>query len=277
MAKGLGLLGNFNGKVGNTVGYAHKTSTNKQTQGVRVHQPIVKNPKTYGQAEMRLKLAPINATYKLLKPIIDRGQEGRTYGNKSRLKWISNALKQFEGPWSYPISKMFNPAIVPISNGTIQVRFDVTGGKQHLRLEVPSLYIPADTTLGKLSQRIMIAYPNVLNGDQLTFVAVLNSGGYVYFIYDSFIVDSSSNEPIPEFITINNNYCSYKLSSSIQQAYTVILSRKSLSGAHLRNQSFLVPGAGYDISLLTDDAKLAAIQAYMAADGSSDWEEDTQQ
>ena len=93
MAKGIGLIGNFRGKVGNMVGYNLKDSNNKQTQGVRVYQPVVKNPKTYGQAEQRAKLAPINATYRALKAIIDRGQEGKAYGNKSRLAWLSAAMK----------------------------------------------------------------------------------------------------------------------------------------------------------------------------------------
>ena len=84
MAKGVGLIGNFKGKVGNTVGYSLKDSNNKQTQGIRVYQPVVRNPKTYAQAEQRMKLAPINATYRALKMIIDRGQEGLAYGNKSR-------------------------------------------------------------------------------------------------------------------------------------------------------------------------------------------------
>ena len=81
MAKGIGLIGNFRGKVGNMVGYNLKDSNNKQTQGVRVYQPVVKNPKTYAQAEQRAKLSPINATYRALKPIIDRGQESKAYGN----------------------------------------------------------------------------------------------------------------------------------------------------------------------------------------------------
>ena len=73
MAKGIGLIGNFKGKVGNTVGYKLTASNNGQTQGIRVYQPIVKNPKSAGQAEQRAKLLAVNATYRALKKVIDRG------------------------------------------------------------------------------------------------------------------------------------------------------------------------------------------------------------
>ena len=85
MAKGIGLIGNFRGKVGNMVGYNLKDSNNKQTQGVRVYQPCSKEPKTYGQAQQRAKLAPVNVTYRALKGIIDRGSRSQAHNNKSRM------------------------------------------------------------------------------------------------------------------------------------------------------------------------------------------------
>ena len=75
MAKGTGLIGNFKGKVGNTVGYKLAASNNGQTQGIRVYQPIVKNPKSAGQAEQRAKLLAVNTTYRSLKMVSDRGNE----------------------------------------------------------------------------------------------------------------------------------------------------------------------------------------------------------
>ena len=99
MAKGIGLIGNFKGKVGNMVGYKLTDSNSGNTQGIRVYQPIVKNPKTAAQAEQRAKLAPINATYRALKMVIDRGNEGLPYGNKSRLAWLKQAFKAEHMPW----------------------------------------------------------------------------------------------------------------------------------------------------------------------------------
>ena len=92
MAKGIGLVGNFKGKVGNMVGYKLSDSNTGNTQGIRVYQPIVRNPKTSAQAEQRAKLAPINATYRALKMVIDRGNESKPYGNASRIAWLKKAL-----------------------------------------------------------------------------------------------------------------------------------------------------------------------------------------
>ena len=54
MAKAQGIIGNFKGKVGNMVGYQLTDSNNKQTQGIRIYQPNVKNPKTSAQAEQQM-------------------------------------------------------------------------------------------------------------------------------------------------------------------------------------------------------------------------------
>ena len=99
MAKGIGLIGNFKGKVGNMVGYKLSDSNTGNSQGIRVYQPIVRNPKDLRSGRAACKLAPINATYRALKMVIDRGNEGLPYGNKSRLAWLKQAFKAEGMPW----------------------------------------------------------------------------------------------------------------------------------------------------------------------------------
>ena len=172
MAKGIGLIGNFKGKVGNTVGYKLTASNNGQTQGIRVYQPIVKNPKSAGQAEQRAKLLAVNATYRALKMVIDRGNEGLPYGNKSRLAWLKTALKAEKMPWFEKGALVTSPVGCPLTKGTLS-GIEVEVGDDDLL--IPCQGVTAETsinTVGALSTALKAAYPFLKDGDQVTLVIV---------------------------------------------------------------------------------------------------------
>ena len=275
MAKGTGLIGNFRGKVGNMVGYNLKDSNNKQTQGVRVYQPIVKNPKTYAQAEQRAKLAPINATYRALKAIIDRGQEGKPYGNKSRLAWLSAAMKEFNGAWFEKSEPVGYPALVPITDGSLSFSPDMSDVDREVVFIVTGL-ATTDTTIGALSKKIIARYPSLKNGDQLTFVGTYGTGSAISAKFNSIILNTESTDALPSWLTIPAERKLQAFNSGNDcNAATVIVSRESASGQHLRSRNVLTMTEGYDPDVIGDEAREAAIKSYMAGSTTSDWAEES--
>lgn len=277
MAKGIGLIGNFRGKVGNMVGYNLKDSNNKQTQGVRVYQPIVKNPKTYGQAEQRAKLAPINATYRALKMVIDRGQEGKAYGNKSRLAWLSAALKMFDGGWFLKNAAISAPALVPLTEGSLGVNFPVALADTKCKITLTTAATTAPTTIGALTTALLANFIALKNGDQITFVDVAGNANGLQVAVASIVLDSESTTALPANIVATTSDVTFSGNGGSMAAGAIIVSREGNGGEHLRSKTSLQQAAGYDADLLADAAQEAAVRSYMAGSVNSDWAEESLQ
>ena len=274
MAKGLGIIGNFKGKVGNIVGYNLKDSNNKQTQGLRAYQPVVRNPKTSRQAEQRAKMAPINATYRALKGIIDRGQEGVAYGNKSRLRFLSEAMKQFDGPWFMKGEAVTLPIKTNITRGSLPMIGITDVGNDTLFTELSVGSVTEITTLGVLSTALLANNSFLKEGDQLTFVI----GEVGKMTIESIIIDSTSTEATQAFEITNG-----KIEFTQNQIFEVdkvfgcvILSREGDNGQHLRSTTALTLSTDTAADThYTSTAKDAAIESYMAANGNTDWPEES--
>lgn len=277
MAKGIGLIGNFRGKVGNMVGYNLKDSNNKQTQGVRVYQPIVKNPKTYAQAEQRAKLAPINATYRVLKMIIDRGQEGKAYGNKSRLAWLSDAMKSFRGPWMDKGSVNNHPAIGVLTRGTLlPLTFDEDANNM-VSIEVRIAGGTAVTTVGELSTLLLAIHPQLKEGDQITGVGVQSFAVGMNAIVESIVIDTTSTEQLANPLGTDDLFFNLCAGHGYYEAIACIVSREATNGEHLRSTSTLIKTDRFPSEKLEDAAKEAAIKSYMAGGSNTDWAEESLQ
>lgn len=274
MAKGLGIIGNFKGKVGNIVGYNLKDSNNKQTQGLRAYQPVVRNPKTAAQAEQRAKMAPINATYRALKGIIDRGQEGVAYGNKSRLRFLSEAMKQFDGPWFEKGEAVTLPIKTNITRGSLpKISIVSISGDEYL-VSLNLGNVEQIATVGALSTALLANNSFLKEGDQLTFVNGVVGNVEVV----SIVLDNASTEVVTGFsvsqqnlLVIPNN--SYEIGKMFA---CVILSREGDNGQHLRSTTALtLSTAAAADTHYTSAAKDAAIESYMAANGNTDWPEES--
>lgn len=270
MAKGLGLIGNFRGKLGNAVGYQLKDSNNKQTQGVRVYQPVVKNPKTAGQAEQRARMAVINATYRALKSVIDRGQEGVAYGNKSRLRWLSDAMKSFNGAWYEKGALIGNPALVPIAKGSLGAPVYAMNGED-VAITCGGVTTSSDvTTIGKVSAALKVGYPNLKDGDQITIVELGPINGALSAEVFSFLIDTTDNTAI-DIISAADDQLLVGL-GAFATCGAVIVSREGESGQHLRsNATIVVNAAVAEDAPFNAAAKKAAIASYMTAGASVDW------
>lgn len=274
MAKGIGLIGNFRGKVGNMVGYNLKDSNNKQTQGVRVYQPIVKNPKTFAQAQQRAKLAPVNVTYRALKGIIDRGQESKRYGNKSRLAWLKDALKAFDGGWFEKGAVITAPALVPLTKGSLPKLFPVASNADNCVITFATAAAQAPATIGDLSTAIKANFHQVEDGDQITFVDIHSTANGIEVSVESIVIDTTSTASIPTAFTAATGSLTYAPNGANMAAGAIILSREGDAGQHLRSTTAIQQAKGYDADLLADEAQEAATKSYMAGSTTSDWHEE---
>lgn len=275
MAKGVGLIGNFKGKVGNTVGYSLKDSNNKQTQGIRVYQPVVRNPKTYAQAEQRMKLAPINATYRALKMIVDRGQEGLAYGNKSRLAWLSQTIKAYGNAYFEKSALINVPVLAPLTKGSLVNLPQPSESDEAACLTINLGGQAAPTTIGALSSLIVAQYPNVKNGDQITFVNIGSNADGLAGNFDSITIDTTSTDSIPSMFSFDGNKLYFAGIAEVGMAAAVILSREGENSAHLRSTTSLTKVGEYSNARDTDAAKEAAIVSYMSQGANTDWAEES--
>lgn len=275
MAKGIGLIGNFKGKVGNTVGYKLSASNTGNTQGIRIYQPIVRNPKTSAQAEQRAKLAPINATYRALKMVIDRGNEGLPYGNKSRLAWLKQAFKAEDMPWFIKGASVNFPVGCRLTKGSLAsigaqcnddvISFSCQGVKEDTDV----------TTIGKLSTAILAGVPTLREGDQLTFVGIIKGHSTLVPQIVSIVLDKKSTEANHIFST-GTASIEFGLADSAL-AFAVIISREGANGEHLRSTEMLKVPADVAAAAPYDAAsKAAAIESYQSsASANSDWAEES--
>lgn len=275
MAKALGLIGNFKGKLGNTVGYSLKDSNNKQTQGVRVYQPVVRNPKTAAQAEQRAKLAPINATYRALKMVIDRGQEGKAYGNKSRLAWLSAAMKAFNGGWFEKGAAITMPALVPLTKGSLAINITPVPEQTFIKINIDGLVASGITNLGKFAEAMIASFSGLTNGDQITFVKVASNNSAILTKVESLVLDTTSTAALPSWLTVEDDYVNVFVDDNDTTAGAIIVSREGDNGAHLRTTTSLQMLEEYNGELLTPGAKEAAIESYMSQGANTDWAEES--
>lgn len=275
MAKGIGLIGNFKGKVGNMVGYKLSDSNTGNSQGIRVYQPIVRNPKTSAQAEQRAKLAPINATYRALKMVIDRGNEGLPYGNKSRLAWLKQAFKAQNMPWIVKGGNMAYPVGCPLTKGSL-AGVEIEVGDDEFEITCSGVTQESTfATIGAVSTALKAAYSNLKDGDQITVVIVGQMTGALAADIFSFVIDTTSTEPTTKFgpaankIVVNSDL--YKIGGS------VIVSREGANGEHLRSTTSIQINADTLGSVPYDaNAKKAAIESYQnAAGANADWAEES--
>lgn len=275
MAKGIGLIGNFKGKVGNMVGYKLSDSNTGNTQGIRVYQPIVRNPKTSAQAEQRAKLAPINATYRALKMVIDRGNEGLPYGNKSRLAWLKQTFKAEGMPWFVKGAQPTFPVVCPLTKGSLAgINFRVDEGT--LEIIVPGLTeSTAVATVAAVSAALLAGYSSLKEGDQITLVSVQGQNNGMSTHVFSFVLSKTDTSALSNF-SAGNEILTYNCPIDGQFG-AVIVSREGDNGAHLRSTSSLKGMTGATSPAPYDaTSKAAAIESYQnAAGANSDWAEES--
>lgn len=275
MGKSVGFIGNFKGKLGNTVGYKVSLSNSGTNQGVRIYQPNIKNPKSAAQAEQRAKYAPIFETYRALKMIIDRGNESKPYGNASRIAWLRKAFQADYIPWTQKGFTTNNPVLCQLTQGTLKgIPFIIDGDALAFDLTVDTP-VGALTTVGKVSTVFLQNFPYLKKGDQVTVVLNMPNVEVLDFQIISYILDEGNTTPVRD-LTVQDSLLKLFTDDQIDAA-AVIVSRQGAKGEHLRSTSFLTPMDNLTKYPPYDDAsKKAAIASYMATDrANADWAEES--
>ena len=123
--------------------------------------------------------------------------------------------------------------------------------------------------------KFLNAYAGLQNGDQLTFVQVNTvTTGMASFI-DSIVLNESSTEAIPSFITVGDGIITIFDDTEAATAAAVIVSREGANGSHLRNNTTLKAMPEYANAPEDDAAKQAAIESYMSQGANTDWAEES--
>ena len=274
MAKATGIYGNFNGKIGNTVGFKIAQSRNRQNQGVRIYQPSVGNPKTAAQAEQRARVAAVQGTYTMLRNIIDRGNERKPYGYASRVEWLRNAYRSEIFPWYPKGARIASPVICPLTFGSLP-ELDWYANEDYIVLNAPG--IPDSENLkdiGGVSYWLEHYNTFLRDGDQLTFVTLSDNGSITDIDIFSIILDKQSGEGIDQFSVYQNTI---RYESHITSGIAaIIVSREGANGKHIRSSSSLRPYNGLvNATPYNAASKAAAIASYQnAGAANSDWSED---
>ena len=274
MAKATGIYGNFNGKIGNTVGFKIAQSRNRQNQGVRIYQPSVGNPKTAAQAEQRARVAAVQGTYTMLRSIIDRGNERKPYGYASRIEWLRNAYRSEIFPWYQKGARIAYPVICPLTFGTLpNINFGVL--EDGIEIYIDGINEKTEiNSSDQLSRWLKTTYPFIKVGDQVTFISINLDEFQTKWNIVSIIVDENRQDQLDGF---------YSKRDAIQWtpsgAYgisSVIISREGANGQHLRSTSSLkMVDSGLAEPPYDAASKAAAIASYRASAASnSDWSED---
>lgn len=292
MAKGLGLIGNYSGKVGNTIGYVLRNSKNKQTQGIRVYQPVVRNPQSTLQMQQRIKIAAVSNIYRQFKDVIRRSMENQEYGDASRRAWLRQALgSQFSaGPWllkgtttAYPIPDI-NMSVgslpdinVQLDLGSTQIGWEVNRASSTGVLDV--------TTVGALSQ-LLIYEGNVVEGDQVTILAgSVTANGVAWGPVRAFYVSTASSTPLSSlglgfpafadgdtFVT-GDVYVGNSTAGEFANVVCLITSRDG-DGQHLRNTArFVFASDALALLEYSPAYRATAIESYRTQESKTeDWQ-----
>lgn len=287
------MLGLVKGKLGDIVGYRVTNSNDKVKQGWRPYRAHISNPKSFLQASQRVKINNITRNYGQLKEVISRGFEGIKYGGMSYQEFLRlNMLNTPEGPWvekgyitavpgEYQISRGSLPSINMRNNGTDTFTSNLASSPAESGNSV---------TLAAFSTKIITANPWLQDGDQLTFIAVLEyeGGAFDYRVESvtldttnitkSFPVTQKGQIDIGSTILVDNdaNYgidADSGLEDETLVAGACVLSRDG-GDEHLRSTENLT--VFKDITSFLDDlyqpaAKRAAILSFMAEGSDIDW------
>lgn len=283
MGKSNNIFGAISGKIGGTIFYQRKNS--KYNQGTRAYIADVANPQSMGQARQRMTMKAVQNLYSALAEVINRAYQSTAYGNPSRIKFLGNAMKNFQGPWLEKGSTAVIPFGVNLAEGTLgQIALQIDDNKFRSNLPLaftgdygqvsPSTAFD-DAEVGGISKALLNAKGIVKEGDQLTIVVFegVDAGMQPIPKVVSFIVDPNSVETIDDTLL---NYMGENTVLATKSGYCAaafILSREGLSGQHLRSTSPLVVNteAAAIAAYFTDAQYQQAILSYMKEGTRGDW------
>lgn len=273
MSKSNMLLGLAKGKVGDLVFYR---DGGEQRTRTRV---IPKNPRSEAQMAQRVRMANVPAFYRVMQAIMKDSFSNRPSNQSGYNAFARGAIEV--SPFltkEMALAGSVLPAPYMVSRGVISsLPYQIATSE---KLPSPKISLRAvhgaPSTFGALSQAILSDYPQLQEGDTLTFVSVAFSVGefgdsldiykanaYTYQL----VLDSTSNVEIPSN-ELNVSLDGFAPVFSIDEdnlAVAIVVSRKLADGTLQTSTDALVlndtAGALYE-SYRTEQALSAAIESY---------------
>lgn len=284
MGKATGLSSQFRGKVGNIVGYLTKNRAGRYEQTVKAYQPVVANPQTYAQALARVPVGPVQRICSALLPLVQRGWEGTAYGDPSKNEFLSYNLKYFRGPFMEKGSVMVPPGPMLITKGSL-----APIGVLEIQSSIDTGWIKfdlnADTwnrtwTKGRMAEVLLANNPQLMPGEQLTFVAVYRINGEFFYRYESLYLNTRDNsyplgiirwiEPLDEVLCI----LGANGPSGIEMAAGCCI-RSQLYGESSFKRSTAFLTISQSMYLYNDEKAVRnAVASYRTGEDPEDWEDD---
>lgn len=283
MAKQTGAI-RFIGKLANVVGYKSSLSAQANTQLVREYQSNVSNPKSYEQAKQRSKVKPAQMFYQAFETILNHAFLPSQKAAKNRLRFLKLAMSLDEIP-SVPKGVSMIPGNVQyqIAEGSLgldslcKTKQGSTGGNL-ARVLFPQLAFGADitstTTVAAFSKQAIAAIPQLQDGFELTFMAVIvDPVGATYAAHASVVLDTKDDiTTIGDiFTTLGLAYDATEKCLSVKaidetESFVacagVIISKKT-SSSWIYTNSFM--GLSASAMPVNDDWRELVIASYMSA------------
>ena len=253
----------------------YRTSTaaldGKKRQVASLKPTTVKNPNTVAQIMQRMKMAPAAKFFDALSGILDHSWEGVPYGAKSRLEFMRRAMKNDPAvyvPYGY---KSVAPGEYEISAGSLP---SLPWRKAVVSDETNTLVSGDEGITAEGAAKLNAM--GIMNGDQITFVALVDRGGVYESVTSRIIVGAGAvfdivpEEFEPVRVTENGLFCS----RTDIAAFAAIVSRgKEAATAKRSNEKMLLLGEYKN--LLSLEAMNAAIASYQTKTAynslNSDW------
>lgn len=279
----------FRGKLNDVVGFKNGNAASEATLfGVRNLQTSVSNPQTVGQIDQRMKLPAAQNFYRALAFILDHSWQGMKYGARSYAKFLQLAMTMQSGfPYVEKGEKTPWPGKFQVSMGGLSSIPYAFGGNENntLRLSTSDGF-EAFTTVGDLSAQLLEAYPQLSEGDQLTFILCVQLNGEPLYVTARFVIDSESTATIADWeasqgIQLDFNSAGNTIDITTPYdaatiAAAIIVSRppRNAGGAWQRSNTTMIVTAAYESSMLSATL-LAGVRAsykkQVSASFNSDW------
>lgn len=176
MAQQLGAI-RFRGKVANVVGFKNSASTKSNKDFVREHVAEITNPQTDAQAAQRSKAKPAQMFYAAFEAVLNHAFKPTAKASINRNMFLKYAMSNPTIPdvekgeaylplVDYRVSRG-NLGCDSLCNGKPFV--DGSGVEFGIRCNMETT---EDTTIGALSTAILASNPQLVEGQELTFLII---------------------------------------------------------------------------------------------------------
>lgn len=188
MAKQIGTY-RFVGKMGANVGFTNANAKKAGSAFVREKAASVSNPKTYAQARQRAKVRPVSLFFNAFVEVLNHAFLPAGRESKNMLRFRSLAMKLDGVPNVYRDENVL-PFNLPyqVSEGTLGVDSlarSAQSADDNGALLFPNLLLPstfpddaasvAEMTIADFSQAVIAANPQLVSGEELTFLGIFGS------------------------------------------------------------------------------------------------------